>query len=60
MPQLVMQLLAVQVIVLLVLRPIVWWYLGIGRAIRRLESIDASLKCLPAVREIRERLRRAS
>jgi hypothetical protein len=60
MMQLVMTMLAVQGVVLLILRPIVWWYFGIGRAIRALESVDSSLKCLPAVREIRSSLRRAS
>jgi hypothetical protein len=32
-------------------RKIVWWYFGIDRALRALESIDASLRQLPAVRE---------
>jgi hypothetical protein len=58
--QLVMAMLAVQVVVLLVLRPVVWWYFGIGRAIEALEQIDASLRCLPAVSKIRELARRAS
>jgi hypothetical protein len=48
------QLLAIGILVsaaiLLVMRRIVWWYLGIDRAIAALESIDASLKCLPAVK----------
>jgi hypothetical protein len=48
------QLLAIGIltaaVILLVMRPIVWWYFGIGRAIAALESIDASLRCLPAVK----------
>lgn len=31
-------------------RMVVWWYFGIDRAVAALESIDASLKQLPAVR----------
>ncbi len=50
MGQLLAIALLAEVTIMLVLRPIVWWYFGIGRAIAALESIDASLKCLPAVR----------
>jgi len=31
-------------------RPLVWWYFGINRAVRALENIDASLRELPAVK----------
>ena len=31
-------------------REVIWWYFGIDRAIAALESMDASLKQLPAVR----------
>ena len=50
MGQLIAILILGEAVILLVLRPIVWWYFGIGRAVAALESIDASLKCLPAVR----------
>ena len=42
--------LAILVLLFLACRKFIWWYTGIGRAIRALESIDASLKLLPAVR----------
>lgn len=43
-------ILAGQITLLLVMRPILLWYLKINRAVKALESIDQSLKCLPAVR----------
>jgi hypothetical protein len=39
-----------QLVAMLLFRWIIWWYFGIDRAIAALESIDASLKCLPAVK----------
>jgi hypothetical protein len=51
--QLALQILAVQVLILLALRPLILWYLKINPAVKLLESIDASLKCLPAVRQAR-------
>jgi hypothetical protein len=60
MPQLILTLGAVWLVLMLIGRRFVWWYFGIGRAIRALESIDSSLKCLPAVRVRDERLRRVS
>jgi hypothetical protein len=50
---------AAWLVLMLLGRKFVWWYFGIGRAVRALESIDASLKCLPAVRDRGSRLRRA-
>jgi len=43
---------------LLALRGVIWWYWGISRAVRALESIDASLRALPAVQAYRARLAR--
>ena len=60
MAQLILTVGAGWLVLMLLGRQFVWWYLGIGRAIRALESIDASLKCLPAVRVRDERLRRVS
>ena len=60
MTQLILTVGAGWLVLMLLGRQFVWWYLGIGRAIRALESIDASLKCLPAVRVRDERLRRVS
>lgn len=57
--QLILTLVGLEVAILVVLRPLVWWYFGISRAVRALESIDASLRCLPAVRDRNSRLRRA-
>lgn len=37
------------VVILLLLRPLVLWYFKINRRTKALESIDQSLKCLPAV-----------
>jgi hypothetical protein len=60
MLKLLLFMVIVQVALSLIVRPLIWWYFGINRAIRRLEDIDASLRCLPAVREARYRARRAS
>lgn len=59
MTRLLITLVATEVVILLILRPLVWWYFGITRAMRALESIDSSLKCLPAVRTEHARIRRA-
>lgn len=58
MYQVILTVAGVQLLALLLLRGLVWWYFGISRAIRALESIDASLKLLPAVRDHRPKLRR--
>jgi hypothetical protein len=49
MVQLALSLFAMQLIVLFLIRPIVLWYFRLSRITRALESIDRSLKCLPAV-----------
>ena len=49
MIHLLLELISVQVVLVLALRPLVWWYFGIGRALRHLSSIDVSLRQLPAV-----------
>jgi hypothetical protein len=49
MLQLALSLLAAQAILLLLLRPLILWYFKINRAVKALESIDQSLKYLPAV-----------
>ena len=46
--------------VFLLIRAFWWWYWGIDRFVELLESIDASLKQLPAVQQAdRARLRRS-
>ena len=60
MLNLVLTMLALEVLSLLLLRPLLMWYLKINRALRLLQSIDQSLKVLPAVREYHARLRKAS
>lgn len=51
MIHLLVSILAIQIVVLLAVRPLVWWYFGINRAVRALENIDVSLRSLPTVRE---------
>jgi hypothetical protein len=53
MLRLAITMLGGQIILLLALRPLILRYLGIHRAIKNLESIDLSLRCLPAVRNLR-------
>ncbi len=60
MIQIVLTVAGLQLLALLLLRGLVWWYFGISRAVRALESIDASLKLLPAVRDHKAKLRRVS
>ena len=60
MLQLAAQLIALQIVVLLLIRPLLLWYFRINDLRTILLSIDASLKCLPAVRTESARLRRAS
>lgn len=50
MTRLLIDIVAIQVGVLLAVRPLVWWYFGIGRAVRALENIDVSLRTLPSVK----------
>jgi|HubBroStandDraft_2_1064218.scaffolds.fasta_scaffold167392_2 hypothetical protein len=59
MLELAVILIAAELVLLLILRPVIWWYLGLSRAIRALESIASSLECLPCVRVRDERNRRA-
>ena len=58
MLNLAISLIAGEVLILLLLRPLLLWYLKIPQALKLLASIDQSLKCLPAVRTEKERLRR--
>lgn len=60
MLQLAISLVCLQVIVLLLIRPLILWYLRINDVVRLLISIDQSLKCLPAVRTESARLRKVS
>ena len=60
MLQLALQLMLLQVIVLLLLRPILLWYLKVNQGLKLLRSIDQSLKCLPAVQQQNQRLRKVS
>jgi len=59
MLQLAVQLIGLQILFLLVMRPLLLWYLKINQALTLLRSIDSSLKCLPAVRTEAQRIRRA-
>jgi hypothetical protein len=54
MLELALTLLLTQGLILLLLRPLILWYFRIPRMLRALESIDASLKCLPAVKNQRQ------
>ena len=51
MLQLAAQLIALQIVVLLLIRPLLLWYFRINELRAILLSIDASLKCLPAVKD---------
>ena len=50
MTQLMIHFIPAEILFLLLLRPILLWYLKVNQAIRLLQSIDRSLKLLPAVR----------
>ncbi len=45
------EVLCVLVLFFVAVRFFWWWYFGISRIVNALESIDESLKCLPAVRD---------
>ena len=60
MMQFALQLIALEVIALILLRPVILWYLGTRETTRLLRSIDKSLKLLPGVRDARARLRRVA
>ena len=51
MVHLLISILVVQLGILWAVRPLVWWYFGINRAVRALENIDVSLRTLPTVRD---------
>lgn len=55
---LALEIIAIQVGLLLVLRPLVLWYFQISRRTKALESIDESLSYLPAVQQTRVRKNR--
>lgn len=55
---LALEILAIQLLLLLLLRPLLLWYLGLSRIAKALESIDESLSYLPAVHETRVRKNR--
>lgn len=59
MLQLALTMLMVELVFLMLLRPILLWYLKVNQALKLLQSIDRSLKCLLAMRdaEIEEELR---
>lgn len=59
MMQLATYLVVAEIVLLLLLRPVILWYFRVTQAIRLLQSIDKSLKCLPAVRTDAQRIRRA-
>jgi hypothetical protein len=58
--QLLVQLVTVEVVVMLALRPLIWWYFGIGRALRALESVDARLKYIGEIKDLEMRRWRRS
>ena len=60
MLNLALRLIVAELLLLALLRPLILWYLGMSQALALLRSIDQSLKCLPAVRTEKERLRRVS
>lgn len=60
MLQLASTMLLVELVLLLLLRPILLWYLRVNQALKLLASIDRSLKCLPAVERSRPPMRKAS
>lgn len=49
-------ILAGQIVLLLVLRPMILWYFKFSRMTKALESIDESLKQLPAVQAYRAKM----
>jgi hypothetical protein len=49
MIRLLISILAVQFLILWLLRPVVWWYFGISRAVCALENIAESLRTFPTV-----------
>jgi hypothetical protein len=53
MLQLVGTVLLTQLLILVLIRPLILWYFKINRIANSLASIDASLKCLPAVKNDR-------
>lgn len=57
MLQLAAQLIALQIVILLLIRPLLLWYFRINDLAKLLQSIDRSLKCLPAVRTEAQRSR---
>ena len=56
MVELALVVLAGQIVLLLLLRPLVLWYFKLSRIAKTLDSIDLSLSLLPAVREHRTRM----
>lgn len=51
MIHLLISLIALQIGIMLAVRPFVWWYFGINRAVRAIEDIAVSIRTLPAVRD---------
>lgn len=60
MLQLALTMLLVELVFLMLLRPMLLWYLKVNQALKLLASIDRSLKCLPAVQQNRPPMKRAS
>jgi len=56
MSPLIPELFLAQLVVLLLLRPVVLWYFRLNRIAKTLESIDESLKQLPAVQAYRTKI----
>lgn len=60
MLQLAAQMIALQIVILLLIRPLLLWYFRINDLAKLLQSIDRSLKCLPAVRTEAVRIKRSA
>jgi hypothetical protein len=59
MLQLVLSILLAQMLILLAIRPLILWYFQLGRMAKTLESIDLSLKQLPAVQAYHTKISQA-
>ena len=55
----VLELFLAQLVVLLLLRPLILWYCKLNRISKTLESIDLSLKQLPAVQAYHTKISQA-
>jgi hypothetical protein len=59
MLQPVLEIIAAQIVLLLIFRPLILWYFRLNRITKTLESIDLSLKQLPAVQAYQAKISQA-